>query len=58
MFLNVEQLSVEDTLKQVVQADITKMVTIVGEEISDTVGVPRPRKVRAYKEANKRIKKS
>ena len=41
-----------------VNADITKMVKIVSEEISDTVGVPRPRKVAAYKEANKRIKKS
>ena len=56
MFLNVEQFSVEDTLAQVVQKDLAKMVQTVEEEIADTVGAPRPRKVAAYKEAAKRIK--
>ena len=58
MFLNVEQFSVKDTLEQVVQKDLATMVQTVEEEIADTVGAPRPRKVAAYKEAAKRIKKN
>ena len=46
------------TYDQVIKHDITEMVNTVRDEYKDTLGIPRPRKVAAYKEAEKRIDKT
>lgn len=48
----------DNTYNQLVATDIQEMVGTVRYELKDTLGIPRPRKVAAYKEAEKRIDKA
>lgn len=58
MFYNVEQLKTESTLQQLVFRDISRMTETVKNEMSDTIGATRHRKIAPLKEAVKRIEKS
>ena len=57
-FLNVEKLSTEQTLNQLVIRDLNKMAETCKNEMSDTIGATRHRKIAPLKEAKKRIEVS
>ena len=48
----------DNTYNQLIAPDLQEMVGTVRNEFKDTFGIPRPRKVAAYKEAEKRIDKA
>ena len=55
MIAKVVNFSHINTFEQVVSSDFDEMVATVKDEIKDTLGIPRPRKVAAYKEAEARM---